>query len=655
MGRIIIRSGSRKVSESSMIRSVDIGGKRFKITANDVLGVGGEATVVKVNNQAVKIYHNPDHPQTQLRIKKLTDFLKSTISLPAGVCAPLSLAFNTQGSPVGFAMNLMSGQNEAVQKLSSKSFRKSNPHLTSKFITELFIDGYRTTASCHRAGVVIGDYNDLNVLFSRNLTFIDADSFQFGKYPCMVGTEHFLDPRLYNLDLSAKPYFSAETDWYAWFCMFIRSLLLVHPYGGVHPKYSLLTQRALQKITFLAPGVKYPKAAFSPDLLNASLKTLFERMFHRGERFIPPIEAWEEYRESLRECLTCHTMFPSDQASCPQCSTVATQQVTRRVRVDQVAKGKVQTEEIFSTPGEFVWCKLYFKTILAIALEKQKYILYRKEPDTEATKTELFKMKCPTKFDMFEGRYLVAKQEVDEDILILDTLPAVLGMTKKPVSLFHSDPVFACSQNSLFRVANGFLYCGQHSMRYSSYTESQVTAVVRNQTWIVADPESDSIFGLQRIFSTLSYFHYQMKGAKHRDYWSEQIVLEDQESVIDAAAYFHGSYVLLLLKTEKQRRTYVRGYVLKHGKTLEQYKVEALSSDVYRSIHGKAFAYTVAPIVLHPTDDGIVQEMPQGGTKNLNVLSATEPFVGETDKLVRYDSGILVCGDKSVTHLTIGA
>ena len=113
-----------------MIRTIVIDGVRYKIDQADVLGAGGEATVVKVNNSAVKIYHKPE----TARIEKLKDFVAAKLALPDAICAPQKLAYDTTGSIVGFTMRLMTGHNEVVKKLSSKSHRKANPHLTSKVV-----------------------------------------------------------------------------------------------------------------------------------------------------------------------------------------------------------------------------------------------------------------------------------------------------------------------------------------------------------------------------------------------------------------------------------------------------------------------------------------------------------------------------------------
>lgn len=259
-----------------MRTKIVIDNQKINIKQSDTLGVGGEATVVQVQNAAVKIFHKP----TPARAKKLEDFLKLG-KLPRTICAPQKLVYDSTGREVvGFVMQRLSPQYEVMQMLASKKFRNKHPSITLATITDLLLSGYETIEDLHRMGVIIGDNNDLNALFWKSrMVFIDADSFQFGRYPCAVGTENFLDPQLYEKDLATKPYFVPLNDWYSWYVMFIRSLLMVHPHGGVHREYKTVPQRAAKRMTFLHSDVKYPKSGMHPDLLNDGLKTLFDRMF----------------------------------------------------------------------------------------------------------------------------------------------------------------------------------------------------------------------------------------------------------------------------------------------------------------------------------------------------------------------------------------
>ncbi len=641
-----------------MIQKVQIDGTTYALDQSKVLGTGGEATVVRVAKWAVKVYHNP----TSTRAEKINDYLRASFQLPPSVCSPLKAALDTRGrKTVGFAMQPMSRNTEVVQQLASKSFRKANPKLNAEFVTNLFIAGANVTRQVHAQNIIVGDFNDLNVLFDPRavMHFIDVDSFQFGNHPCMVGTENFLPPELYNLDLAKKPYFEELHDWYGWFCMYIRSLLLAHPYGGVHSKYKSLPQRALARITVLDSGVKYPKPAYNPDLLNDNLRQLFERMFSKGERFVPDVQILEDYRDSLVACPSCKMMFPSERKSCPQCTTVNTQQVQRKVNVvKSPGKKTVTCEEMIETPGDFVWHRTHGHSIFAIAHEGTSYVLYHKRPGKPIKRTELFAPKNgQVKFDMFDGRYLVVNQDsMSDEVLVLDISgEKPKGVARLQADEFESEKTFACSYDRVLRVYNGFLLRGSFSTKFNIVDEQQINAVMKNQTWISASNLSTLVFGCQRVFSDLSYFLYRFDHSPKGEFYNVSLPeLEPHESILDIDVTFSASALLFLMKTEVKGSTFTRLYVIHqdNGKVLAQYRTPALASDTLRNIHGKAFAkpHGTNGYVLHPTDDGVVQEI-IGGAQTL--LTETEQFVAESDHLIQFDKGILVVGDKTINYLTL--
>ena len=635
-----------------MRTSIVIDGKKYRFSQSDTLGVGGEATVVQVGSNAVKLFHDP----TTERARKLQDFLKLG-KLPQTVCAPQRLAYDSTGRKVvGFVMRRLSPQYEVVQMLSSKKYRRKHPAVTLASITDLMLSGYETIEQLHKAGVIIGDNSDLNVLFWKSrMVYIDADSFQFGKYPCVVGTENFLVPELYDTDLASKPYFVPMYDWYSWFVMTIRSLLMVHPYGGVHRDYKTVPQRAKARITFLDPAVKYPKSGMHPDLLNDDLKSMFDRMFVQGERFIPPKDEIIEYRDSLTTCLSCGSMHPSASSSCPQCSHVNTQRIQRQIKVvKRPGKMTVNSEAIMSTPGHIIWRHVLGQTIHVIARERNDLVLYCHEPNAQLKSMKLMPLSGDPVFGMFGGKYLVYNDGLSDRLKIFDvsgSSPVDTGYSPW-VDSFQGRRVFACGKDQLFRVYQGFLFASEFDASYGTFSEKNINAVSKDQTWLAASPHASIVFGCQRFFDTLKFFIYRLD--KRKLWYSPITELKDNESIIDASIRFSATSILLILKTEIKGKTFVHVYVLHEDKVKCHFRVDAISSDTYKNIHGKAFAATAtASIILHPTDDGIVQEKIANNKGQASLLSETEPFVSDGDTVDQYKAGILVTGDQEVNYLTL--
>ncbi len=646
-----------------MVRTIQINNQRIKLNQQDVLGVGGEATVVQIGKQlAVKLYHKP----SSARSNKLTDFINAGMTLPSQVCAPQDLAYDSQGRKVlGFSMRKIPKAFEVVQKLSSKKFRRASPQFNGQYITDVFIDAYATTQILHQQKLIVGDYNDLNVMFgltTPRMIFLDVDSFQFGKHPCMVGTENFLPPELYNIDLSEKPYFDPIHDWYAFWCMYIRSLLMVHPYGGFHPDYKSLQQRALAKVTVFDDRVKYPKVGFSPGLLNGTLMQITDSFFKQGHRATPPIEALQEYRDSLVECRSCGVMHPAERASCPQCATINMVQIHRKVKIIKApGKRDVEREEILSTStGHFVWYKVCGKNIFAIAREGVEYVLYYKT--RSGVRGEVLfpagKNDRP-KFDIFSGRYLVVSREPEDQMVqIYDLKDGVNRIESRATDEFYGRRIFACTEDHLYRLQQGILYRGK-MLSIGLYVEEKVTTCIRNQTWFSASPNGDSIFGCQRFFNEMKFFLHRFDRKKTGEYFDVKLEgFVEEATILDVSVRFTASHVLFLVKTERNGRTYTDVFVISqdNGKVISHYCVEAMPSDTHRHIHGKAFAKPTGTngMILHATDEGIVQGIVGDNQIDREMLiPEAEQFVREEDSLVHYDKGILVVGDKDIAYLTI--
>ncbi|WP_271251663.1 hypothetical protein [Pseudanabaena sp. Chao 1811] len=277
--------------------------KRIKVNPKNAIGKGGEADIYDLKNgKVLKLFKTADHPDYQLspqeqlaaqarlslHQQKLPDFPQN---LPARVIKPEALATDKQGMILGYAMPFL--QNTVpLLKYSDRTYRNTNA-ISQQFVTSLFRDLHETVLKIHQANVTIGDFNDLNLLVSQNqVNLIDADSFQFGQFPCQVFTARFVDPMLCdrnaNQPILISPH-NPESDWYAFTVMFMQSLLYVDPYGGVYKPKSQASQiphgaRPLQRITIFHPDVRYPKPAIPYKVLSDDLLHHFHNCFEKDWR-----------------------------------------------------------------------------------------------------------------------------------------------------------------------------------------------------------------------------------------------------------------------------------------------------------------------------------------------------------------------------------
>ena len=339
--------------------TVWVGGRQISLRDDQAIGKGGEADVYNIGDGLVlKLFKPPGHPDfegnraaqegARQRIEehqeKLPAFPKG---LPSRVISPREIAYNTNTARkkiVGYDMVFLQGT-EAILHLGEKSYRLAG--VTDEQAIRIFRDLYRTVFALHEQDVVIGDFNDLNVLMKDDEAYlIDADSMQFGSYFCRVFTNKFVDPRLCDPHASSpmlcKPY-TALSDWYAYLVMLMQSLLFVDPFGGVYKPRDKMERiahhaRSLHRITVWHPEVIYPKPARPMDSLPDRMLDYFRSVFQDDRREIPSL--------SLLDCL----QFDRDGSILATTKPVVTPAMTK-----EIIMGTVKAEKIFETTGRILF------------------------------------------------------------------------------------------------------------------------------------------------------------------------------------------------------------------------------------------------------------------------------------------------------------
>jgi hypothetical protein len=270
-------------------------GKPLTLAATDAIAEGGEATIYDLHDgRVLKLWKGPDHPDVahdaglrQLATARITNYSRKLMALPADVAqrAPqlvLPSAFCRNADDqriVGFAMRKLDGS--LLHSFGEP--RSWQAGFAGKDRVAMLQSLHQAVTHAHQAGFVIGDFNDLNVLFEGTTAYlIDVDSFQFGSWPASMFTERFADPRLLRRTPQglalAQPH-DARSDWFAFCCMVVRTLLGTSPWGGVPTKACTPSERLLQRISIFSAGITYPRAARPiatlPSAVEAHLQAVF--------------------------------------------------------------------------------------------------------------------------------------------------------------------------------------------------------------------------------------------------------------------------------------------------------------------------------------------------------------------------------------------
>jgi hypothetical protein len=346
--------------------TVYVAGQRINLNATSLIAQGGEAEIYSLGGgKVVKVYKQPGHPTLETpearagaahRLAhyepKLRQFPKD---LPPSVIAPQDLAYTGPGSRnlAGYTMQHL--PNTVVLLWYADPEWRGQGGVDGNQTVAVFRSLHQMVQSIHAAGVVIGDFNDLNVLVdTKGKPFvIDADSMQYGRWPCISFTTRFLDP-LHSepgkLTLDARNPYDPSADWYAFTTMLFQSLTFVSPYGGVHrpPKgsrvLSALEPRVVGRVSVFHPDVRYPKTMPPLGVLPDEVLDHFKRVYQDDLRGVFPLQLLQSMRWTT--CTGCGAMHA--RAKCPSCA------LPGAVRQTVVVRGKVTATRVFQTSGRIL-------------------------------------------------------------------------------------------------------------------------------------------------------------------------------------------------------------------------------------------------------------------------------------------------------------
>lgn len=619
---------------------INLEGNRITVTPKQSIGKGGEADVfLLTDGRALKIYKSPDHPDyvgspheqqgARLRLteqqEKLPTFPKG---LPAHVVVPEAIATDSRGKIIGYAMEFLPGT-EALLRYGERSFRQNG--ISNQMVGEIFLDLYTTVSGIHAAKVVIGDFNDLNVLVNGTDAFvIDADSFQFGKFLCHVFTTRFVDPLLCDPKESRpildKPY-TSESDWYSYLIMLVRSLLYVDPYGGIYvPKKPAKripeSSRPLQRITFFHPDVRYPKPATHFSVLPDDLLQYLHLVFEKDQRGQLPKQLLQNLRWTT--CTQCGAEHA--RSVCPICAHVAVAAVKEVVTVT----GTVTSTRVFRTGGLILFAALQHGKLLWLYHENGEY---KREDETVVLRGDLDPQ---MRYRLQGSSTLVGKGNT------LVTLSPGQQQDRLTVESFGTLPIFDANQSHRYWISSGQLH------RDGDFGPAYIGDILSGQTLFWVGPAFG--FGFYRAANLTRYFVFH----------SEQVGINDtvpipplRGQLVDSTCFFTDSRCWFLVATQESGRIIHRCFIVQpDGRVEAQAEAELNDGSWLGSLRGKT---AFRNFLLAATDEGIVRVDSQNGQiVQTRQFPDTEPYVTADSSLFLGDrTDLFVVDQREIKRLRI--
>jgi hypothetical protein len=610
-----------------MTHKIVLHGRPITLDPAQLLQSGGEGMVFGLGDTAVKLYHQP----TPDRAARLQFWQKERLTdrLPANVVGPRALVYDQQQAIVGYQMERLPANSRPSKQFANLT---AAANLPATAIVAYFLNAAATLTLLHQRGLAVGDLSDRNLFYEQRTDgrlqdyWLDVDSYQVGPFPCPAATEPFLDPQLYRVaDFSQRPVFSPATDWYAYLVILVKSLLLAHPYGGVHHAYPALRSRAAAQVSLWQPEVVYPRRARPLECLSDELLHHLSRVFDKGERPVFPVELLRDYQQALRDCPACGLAYPVERGQCPGCRRqtavpVMPPQADWRGRLLIAVEGRIQT--VFS---------LVDGRIQLIVRQENQYQLLTLNSALSGgghcQTTPLFTGQGEYRFGLLDGRYLIVNQAGASHLL-----PVIIdGQTLRPLpalptALFDGQAVFAVTPGHFYRLTQGNLMRGEG--RGHNLLEEPIAAVRRQQTWLRGATRQEVVAGFYRFWGDYYAFVINNQGGY---YELKQPLASAGETVLESELLFSETAVAFLHKIKRQGQIFTRIITLDHyAKPIRQEEHPAVAH--YDYLPGKLL---IGAKLLHATDEGILETENGHG----RLLPHTAPFTAQGDRLLHHNGG----------------
>lgn len=620
---------------------VTINNKTFNLTPDKIKGQGGEAEVYDIGGSKVaKIFKTTTHPDfagnKQLQTvaqEKISEHQRKLPAFPKGVhpsvIEPLDLVYDKKNI-VGYTMQFLKNT-EVLKRYSERSFRDQG--VPEEIINNIFLKLFDIVESVHDKKIIIGDFNDLNVLVSndhKNVYMIDADSMQFKNFICHVFTEKYVDPLLCDKNkkrpLLIKPH-NENSDWYAFNIMLMESLLFVGPYGGIHkpknPKERCNhDKRPLQRITIFSKDVVYPKPARHFKILPDDLLHHFTNVFQQDKRGQFPQQLLKEL--TWKECDKCHSIHA--RSFCPVCNNMSVQSVITTTQVT----GKVVATRILKTNGVILFAAYQNGKLRYFYHTKNKS--YCREDDLNILNGDL---KGNVRYCISQEKTYMARAGSNQ---IIEFVGKQQQQSERNVGHFGNLPLIEANSNGLIWIdGDKLLFEGQ-------YGNETIGSVLEGQTLFWAGEKFG--FGFYRAGSLNRAFVFKFQKQSINDSVSIRI----QGKLIDSTCTFTNHLCWFFLTLQIGNRRINQCYLINEkGEKLAYAETDLNDNSWLGQIRGKM---AIGNQLFVPHDEGIIRVDYEGG--NLipkKTFTDTEKFVNENSNLFPAGNGIYVVNRQEIFHL----
>lgn len=328
-----------------------------KITVENVLAQGGEATVYRVKDQpelVAKIYKTdrPDYDQKLAWMIAHPPVHSQQTRQHTALVWPTERLYRANKTLAGYVMPYLENSVALLEVFNPRLRRQTLPDFTGRYLYRAAHNLAATLHTLHARGYVVGDLNESNIRVTPAalVTLIDVDSFQVQGdgtcFLCPVGKIEYTPPELQGQDLRTTVQTPAHDNFALAVLLFQMLVEGSHPFrsrwlgDGDAPALAEKLRRGLYPYANPAPTLVAPPPGRSLDHLPPAIVALFQRCFvdgHAHPEQRPTAQEWTNAltlaEQSLITCAQGHA-YAGHLTTCPECrlALVRAQRPEPRVR-----------------------------------------------------------------------------------------------------------------------------------------------------------------------------------------------------------------------------------------------------------------------------------------------------------------------------------
>lgn len=394
---------------------------------------GGEGKVYEINNNIVKIF-NAKAVNMDNKGKKICRLIKFSLdinkdnrfSLPLQLIIKNVKTFDKvtgiareSAVPVGYSMKKIEGKELAL--LNSKRACKEYNVDVKKLLQTLLMIKYDIHL-LHEHGIVIGDLNERNILFDKNLVpyIIDCDSWAIGELPCEVIMPNYRDPLVKGNN------FNRESDNFAFMILAFKLLTRMHPFGGTHPNPKFKDMMPEERIKYhahiLIPGAGLTKNVRNFNILSDEMINCFKDFFEGRRRNIG--HELENFYANLRICKGCGEIFWRGRGDCPSCKSSNVEDIKTEFDPNKIYKGVKFTDENYVAPKDEIASQVTYKFEIKDIVNDAKFL-----SDFQNINNEFVYMKDNNVFKLNENDISSPLFDNNENLPELKSIKNIMSLT----------------------------------------------------------------------------------------------------------------------------------------------------------------------------------------------------------------------------------